>query len=252
MDWRPVLVVAGGAGAFVALALAGALLIVNLAPGEQPVSVADKGLLMERASTLQPFDARPAQTPQPPAVVERPPPPPPAAAPPKSPDLLAMLREDPPPAAASGPNLTAIVPAAPKPTRKEPPRPVVAVALPPRALPEARYPAAPVPLIRPRPEPRADGVLTPSAIRQFRFSLRLTPEQEPYWFPVQQALSEIGTQQAAMVRAGQDPKEAFGVSTAMRIYSVARPLLDALREDQKARVRAQARSMGFASIASQI
>jgi len=95
-------------------------------------------------------------------------------------------------------------------------------------------------------------VLTPSAVRQLHLSLRLTHDQEPYWIPVQQALLEIGAQQAAMVRAGQNPKEAFGVGAAMRMYSIARPLLDILREDQKARIRAQVRSMGFGAIASQI
>ena len=253
MEWRPVLVAASGSAAFVGLALAGAFLIVNLAPSERPIAVGDKGLLMEGGSTLQPFDAPPAPS-RPPLASSGP------RAPIASPvvpaqqgtDLLALLREDQPPVPTSGPALAAIVPTAPqRPPRREALHPIVA--MPTRALPDTRPSSPPtVPLIRPRPEPRNEGLLTPATISQFRLSLRLTPDQEPYWLPVQQALNEIGAQQAAMIRAGQDPKEAFGIGAAMRIYSVARPLLDVLREDQKARVRAQARSMGFTSVASQI
>ena len=239
MDWHRVLVVAAGAGGFIA-------------PSERSVTVVDKGLLMESASTLKPFDSR-ADQPRPPAALPVPPVPVPApVTAPQTTDLLAMLREDPQPTPAPNPSLTAIVPVAPpRAPHREAVRPIVAVT--PRPLPEGRPPSVPaVPLIRPKPEPRSDGVLTPATIRQFRLSLRLTPDQEPYWFPVQQALNEIGAQQAAMVRAGQAPKEAVGVGAAMRIYSVARPLLDMLREDQKARVRAQARSLGFTAVASQI
>ncbi|WHQ68596.1 hypothetical protein [Methylorubrum extorquens] len=85
-----------------------------------------------------------------------------------------------------------------------------------------------------------------------RLSLRLTREQEPFWVPVEQALMELSAQQAAMARAGQDPKDVFGISAGMRLHSVARPLLDQLREDQKAQVRAHVRAMGFGSIASSI
>jgi hypothetical protein len=251
MEWRRVLVAAGAAGAFVALAATGALLIVSLAPAERPVAVSDKGLLIERAANLQPFDARPEPPRQAMPVVERPASmPPPTAAARQSADLLAMLREDPQAVPATRPGSAVIAPVVPPPHR-EVVRP--AVASPPRTLPEARPPTVQAaPLTRPIPEPRNDGLLTAATIRQFHFSLRLTPDQEPYWFPVQQALNELGAQQSAMLRAGQDPKEVFGVGAAMRIYSVARPLLDVLREDQKARVRSQARSLGFSAVASQI
>jgi len=113
---------------------------------------------------------------------------------------------------------------------------------------------APAPALRPapRPERRADGVLTAAEIRRFRLGLRLTREQEPYWPAVEQALLDLGAQQAALIRAGQDPKDAFGIGAAMRMQAAARPLLDVLREDQKARVREQARAMGFGAIASAI
>ncbi|GJE59913.1 hypothetical protein MPOCJGCO_2020 [Methylobacterium trifolii] len=95
-------------------------------------------------------------------------------------------------------------------------------------------------------------MLTPAEIRRIKLSLRLTRDQEPYWFPVEQMLAEIGSQQAALVRAGQNPSDAFGIGAAMRMSSVARPLLDVLREDQKAQVRERARAMGFGSVASSI
>jgi hypothetical protein len=85
-----------------------------------------------------------------------------------------------------------------------------------------------------------------------RLSLRLTREQEAFWPPVEQALRELGAEQEALHRAGQDPKDAFGVGAGMRIYSVARPLLDVLTEDQKAQVRARARALGFGAIASSL
>ncbi|KQO91911.1 hypothetical protein ASF36_18865 [Methylobacterium sp. Leaf90] len=85
-----------------------------------------------------------------------------------------------------------------------------------------------------------------------RLSLRLTREQEPFWVPVEQALIELSAEQTAMARAGQDPRDAFGIGAGMRLHSVARPLLEQLREDQKAQVRARVRAMGFGSIASSI
>lgn len=94
--------------------------------------------------------------------------------------------------------------------------------------------------------------MSAAEIRRFRLGLRLTREQEAQWPAVEQALLELGAQQAALIRAGQDPKDAFGFGTAMRLRSAAQPLLDVLREDQKARVREQARAMGFGAIASAI
>ncbi len=85
-----------------------------------------------------------------------------------------------------------------------------------------------------------------------RLALRLTREQEPFWPPVEQALLEIGAQQTAMLRAGQDPKDALGIGAGMRVYGAARPLLDQLRDDQKAQIRARARAMGFGAIASSL
>lgn len=254
MDWRAVLVRAGGVAAFVVLALVGAFAIVELAPADRPVVAADKVLLMEGTAPLRAFNE--------PARSHRPEPLPSvqttgqtSAAATLLPDPLLVQRDEPASILEPVPvQPSPLVPALPpRSVRREAPRMLVAT-IPPQALPEARPPLpTPAPLIRPKAgPPQPDGVLTPAAIRRLHLSLRLTREQEPFWPPVEQALLEIGTQQATMIRAGQDPKDAFGVGAAMRMYSLARPLLDSLREDQKARVRAQARSMGFTAVASQI
>jgi hypothetical protein len=265
MDWRPVMIGTAGAGVFTTLALTGAFVIVSLAPPEPPPTLGDKGLLMEGASGLRPFHTLPVHAHEPETRAEPPPPSlPRSEAAPSSAELLTTLKENtspapllqilgpvPAPAKASAPVPAALpVPVPPQFTHREAPRTVAKAE--PYALPERSPPAAAMPQIRPKVESRAEGVLSPSAVRRLHLSLRLTREQELYWLPVEQALLEIGSQQAALVRAGQDPKDAFGVGAAMRMYSAARPLLDCLREDQKARVRAQARSMGFASVASQI
>ena len=256
MDRQRILTLAGGLATFAGFVALGAYAIVSLVPPEQPIAAAKGALLMENTPSPRAFDepTRPA-SPSPRADLREPPP-------------LAVLKEATPsleavpPAGMRGPgdvvpdgvSRSSGLPLRPiVPTPAKPPRPVVA-ALPSGAvLPGASPPGAdPRPSLAARPQRRDDGTLTPAEIRRFRLSLRLTREQEPYWLPVEQALTEIGTQQAALVRAGQNPKDAFGIGAAMRIYPAARPLLGVLREDQKARVRDQARAMGFGSYASSI
>ena len=109
------------------------------------------------------------------------------------------------------------------------------------------------PIVRPPRIQPSTGVLTNGEIVQLRRSLRLTPEQEPYWPSVEALLREIGGQQIALMRAGGKPEDVFntrGITT--RLYWAAGPLLSRLREDQKAEVRKRARLMGFASVASMI
>ncbi|HEX2556177.1 MAG TPA: hypothetical protein VHL98_20955 [Microvirga sp.] len=105
---------------------------------------------------------------------------------------------------------------------------------------------APVP-----PAPSTEGVLTPAEIGRMRRALRLTAEQEPHWHPVEAVLREIGTRQIELVRAGRKPEEAYS-GTTMRLFSVARPLLGVLREDQKVEIRKRAKLMGFESVAGYI
>ena len=254
MDWKRVLIMTGSACAFLAVVAAGAIAIVSLAPGERPGASEENALLMENTPALRPFDEPPPPRPAPPAradrtlLAERPAPVAlPTAVPAERP---AQGRPSPEEVQSEWTN----APPPPLQAPRPPPR-VAAVAPPPAVSPPAiRQPAtppAPLPSLRP-PERRVDGVLTPSEIRRIRVSLRLTAEQTPYWVPVEQALMEIGTQQAAMVRAGQDPKDAFGVGAAMRMYSVARPLIGVLRDDQKAQIRERARAMGFGNAASSL
>ncbi|GJE15219.1 hypothetical protein [Methylobacterium longum] len=114
--------------------------------------------------------------------------------------------------------------------------------------PRPQSPVAPQPPA-PAQNPRYKDVLTPSEIRRLKLSLRLTSEQEAYWPPVEAVLTEIGAQQMALARAGQNTADAFS-GTTFRIYSAARPLIGLLREDQKAQIRNKARSMGLESVAA--
>lgn len=234
MDTKRIAVFAGGAAAFVATVAAGAFVIVSLSPGERRVAgIGQQAVLIEVPTAPRPFDS----------VTPTPPPPGDLAEPERDdrpnsrgkPGKVATREAEPAPPPA------ALVPA---PKRLDPP--VKADAKP------LRPPEAPHALPAPKPQPHVEGLLTASEIRRMRLSLRLTREQEPFWPPVEQALRELGAQQDALLRAGQDPKDAFGVGAGMRIYSAARPLLDLLTEDQKAQVRARARALGFSAIASSI
>lgn len=237
MDWKRVLAVAGGGAIFVAAVAAGAFAIVALAPGERMIASSDNPLLIERDPALKPFDA-PAE-PAPRQRVATLPDRPALDLAPTDPGGEASSPAEPPRQAAPPP-------------RRVVPRPVAAVAPPVETPPPVARPIpAPVPALRPVERP-PDGTLTRSEIRRIKLSLRLSREQEPYWAPVEQVLTEIGAQQAALARSGQNPGDAFGTAAAMRMFSAARPLLDVLREDQKAQVRERARAMGFGSIAASL
>jgi len=106
--------------------------------------------------------------------------------------------------------------------------------------------------VRTLPEQRPDGVLTPAEVRRLKVALRLSPEQERYWPPVEALLQEIGAQQIALVRAGRQPSEALGFGMKMRAYSATRPLLSLLQEEQKAEIRRRARALGFEAVAAAI
>ncbi len=254
MTPRQIPTVIGGAALFVAAVAVGALVVVSLSPDERrPVSDAQQGLLIEGMTASKPFNASPAAivaghalpdaqalSPGPGASpIDSPAETRPEAMPrPRSSSHQANVSVN-----GSTGEFTKPDPLqARRPDSKQPYRPSIPS---PQAAPSGQ--AAPPPV-----QPHPDGMLTAIEIRRMRMSLRLTREQEPYWPPVEQALMEISAQQAAMLRAGQDPKDAIGIAAGMRVYSAARPLLDQLREDQKALVRARARAMGFGSIAGSI
>lgn len=237
MDTKRIAVFAGGTVAFVATVAAGAFSIVSLSPGEKRlVGTGQQAVLLEVPTAPRPFNS----------VTPTLPPAPPQG------DLAEPERDDQsntrgkPGKAPTSEAEPVRLPAAPAPASRRTDPPVKTEARPARS-PEALQ-ASPVA----KPQPHAEGLLTATEIRRMRLSLRLTREQEAFWPPVEQALRELGAEQEALHRAGQDPKDAFGVGAGMRIYSVARPLLDVLTEDQKAQVRARARALGFGAIASSL
>jgi len=140
-----------------------------------------------------------------------------------------------------------VAPAVPRPLRKEQEKIAMAYA-----------PPTPKPQIHPQvqvespkiADHRNDGVLTMAEIGRLKSNLRLTPEQEPYWRPVQAELLQIGRLQQKQINNQQKPE--VPQSEFQRLYYAARPLLAVLRPDQKERVRGLCRSMGYGSVASMI
>jgi len=102
------------------------------------------------------------------------------------------------------------------------------------------------------PTTRYQGVLTSAEIFRIKRNLRLSPDQEPAWPPVEAALGEMGREQIALIRHGQEPRISQSEWPPGRLYSVAGPLLRTLRPDQKEAVRRLCRSLGFESVASML
>ena len=102
------------------------------------------------------------------------------------------------------------------------------------------------------PTTRYRGVLTSAEIARLKYNLRLTPDQEPTWPSVQAALVEMGRQQMALIRQGQEPRISPNDWPPGRLYAVAGPLLRILRPDQKETVRRLCRSLGFDNVASML
>jgi hypothetical protein len=95
-------------------------------------------------------------------------------------------------------------------------------------------------------------VLTSQEIARIRYNLRLSPDQERAWPSVEAALAEMGRQQMALIRQGQEPRISPNDWPPGRLYSAAGPLLQTLRPDQKEVVRRLCRSLGFENVASMI
>jgi len=102
------------------------------------------------------------------------------------------------------------------------------------------------------PASRYRGVLTSAEIARIKYSLRLAPDQERAWPPVEAALAEMGRQQMALIRHGQEPRISPNDWPPGRLYAAAGPLLQTLRPDQKETVRRLCRSLGFESVASML
>jgi hypothetical protein len=90
--------------------------------------------------------------------------------------------------------------------------------------------------------------LTPAHIAQIRANLRLTPDQERHWEPIEAELRELGKQLAAQKQQGKTPK--LSADAAQRLYWTAGPLIMSLRDDQKQEARRLARAMGLEQVAA--
>jgi hypothetical protein len=162
---------------------------------------------------------------------------------PQEPPKPSVLRKEPPKRehpVPAGPKMASLTPGDVAPRHEPPPRPVVEVKRP-TIVPEIH--AAP-------PAARYQGVLTSAEIARIHRDLRLSPDQEPRWPPVQAALSEMGHQQILLIRQGQEPRISPNEWPPQRLYSIAGPLLMTLRPDQKDQVRRLCRSLGFEQVAS--
>lgn len=156
------------------------------------------------------------------------------------------------------------------------PQSVTAMVAPPTSGPAAPVPAkpevtasvpasvaAPVPLPRRRAVPDARTEQphpeTPSAqVARIKTALKLTPEQERYWPPVEAALRDIMGQMDREIgrsadpgrRAAQPPQ--VNSARVQRLTSAAMPLLMTFDEAQKREVRRIARNLGMDNVASAI
>lgn len=94
------------------------------------------------------------------------------------------------------------------------------------------------------------NVLTVAQIHRIKKTLKLTPDQEGYWPPVEAALRDIAREQAAQKPTGR--KMAVSPDASQKLYWAAAPLIMNLRYDQKHEARRLARSMGLEEVASAI
>jgi hypothetical protein len=123
---------------------------------------------------------------------------------------------------------------------------------PPRPMVEVRKSSVAPELHTALPASRYHGVLTSAEIARVKYSLRLSPDQERAWPSVEAALAEMGRQQMALIRHGQEPRISTNDWPPGRLYAAAGPLLQTLRPDQKETVRRLCRSLGFESVASML
>jgi hypothetical protein len=122
---------------------------------------------------------------------------------------------------------------------------------PPAAKEERRDPRKPFRC--PRGTAEAAGPPTIAQIARIGTALRLSPDQEKHWRPVERALLEIakhfeGPDAADARRA----KALLSVERMQQIYWMAGPLVISLREEQKREARQLACTMGLAAVAALI
>jgi len=110
----------------------------------------------------------------------------------------------------------------------------------------------------PRPAPRArkdSGALFNAAqLASIKTRLKLTPNQEEYWPPVESALRDIGWKAAHEGRTGSRASQVATIDPnsdeVQRLKSAAFPLIMSMNEDQKREVRMLAQVMGLQQVAA--
>jgi hypothetical protein len=155
------------------------------------------------------------------------------------------------PKAAAGPEQAATAEMAHRPseTGAAVSRPAVATQVAPRS------PAAPT---RPHAADAASPAFSPRSIAHIKHALKLRPDQEEYWQPVEAILHDIGRQQRQAAGRDVAPSGAGAVAATIdeerlqRLTSAAFPLIMSLDEAQKREARALAHTMGLDSVASAI
>jgi hypothetical protein len=147
----------------------------------------------------------------------------------------------------AGPKVAAAAESMPAPAPAAPPLPPV----------RAQEDAGPAPKhVEAKPPARAaktkpkrdhfDGRLTVAQIAHIRERLRLSPDQEEYWKPVEAMLVDLVRKHA---RSG---RLALNAVEMQNLYWAAGPLVMRLRDDQKHEARNLARAMGLETVASLI
>ncbi len=264
MDWRLIAALSAAGGSFCFVAV-GAYVVLTRSPAPQPTTAPAPMLLSEyqfpvavtpSLLSVQPASSSPFAPQSNPEPVNPAAPPhtavaaradasgsslPPRVAenPGKSAQGRSEPRQDP---RALAHKAAALAPVAAGARPEPPPRPVV----------EMRKSSVVPELQAALPTSRYRGVLTSAEIVRIKHSLRLSPDQEPAWPPVEAALAEIGRQQIALIRHGQEPRISPNDWPPSRLYAIAGPLLQNLRPDQKEAVRRLCRSLGFEGVASMI
>ena len=98
---------------------------------------------------------------------------------------------------------------------------------------------------RARPHVPADIVVTHAHIFLIKFALRLRPEQEPHWTPVENALRELALRQAKTGETTTPEQRAEVVTRLRQIGVMARQFMKALDDSQRQSMMSLARSAGL-------
>jgi hypothetical protein len=101
-------------------------------------------------------------------------------------------------------------------------------------------------------ETKDAGALMMAQVSKMKRTLRLSPEQQEQWAPVEAALRDIARQQSG--RKVEGARTVGGIALteedSSRLYWAAAPLILNLREEQKRDARQLARNMGLEQVAS--